>query len=409
MKHKLLYIAAIALLVVGCRQKGDVYFDPNDPQNMAYTTYAEQFDVLWRSMNMYYMFWSEDSTDWDQVYYTMKPKFEELDAAYKADGSIPDSLTFTTLYQEVTHSLIDHHLMMMVKDVHTDKPYTFRPGLDEMKSREYTAGQEYSKDAMKAAIADYEARHLLDAGQWGEMEEQENYFGIRTLDDGRKIAYLWQSGYHMMSALEKENPTDAERLYINNIEAWLDMCLTETQLAGIILDNRCNTGGEVRDFSIVVAPFINEPLYYADVRYKEGPGRYDYTDWIPVYVDTLPANKRRDIEAEGIPYIVLTNAYSISMGEMTSEVIKHLPTGRMIGERTFGAHGRLYSFNTLFYDGTFGSKNGSHYVYTSSMQTRFVEEGMLEGIGITPTRLVYQAEEGYLGAMNKAIDYIKAY
>ncbi|MBQ7531753.1 MAG: hypothetical protein IJT12_08615 [Paludibacteraceae bacterium] len=409
MKHKLLYIAAIALLAVGCRQKGDVYFDPNDPQNMAYTTYSEQFDVLWRSMNMYYMFWSEDSTDWDQVYYTMKPKFEELDAAYKADESVADSLTFTTLYQEATHSLIDHHLAMIIRDPHTGKPYTFRPGLDEMRSREYTAGQEYTTDAMKAAIADYETQHLLDAGQWGEMNGEENYFGIRTLDDGRKIAYLWQSGFKMMTALEKKDPDDKERLYINNIEAWRDMCLTETQLAGIILDNRCNTGGEVRDLNIVVAPFINEPLYYADVRYKEGPGRYDYTDWIPAYVDTLPADKRRNIEAEGIPYIVLTNAYTISMGEMTAAVIKHLPTGRMIGERTFGAHGRLYSVNTLFYDGTFGDRNGKHYVYTSSMQTRFVQEGMLEGKGITPTRLVYQAEEGYLGAMNKAIDYIKAY
>ena len=86
-----------------------------------------------------------------------------------------------------------------------------------------------------------------------------------------------------------------------------------------------------------------------------------------------------------------------------------MPTGRMIGERTFGAHGQLLAHNTIFHDGTFGDKNGKHYVYTSSMQTRFVNDGILEGIGITPTKTIYQAEEGYLGAMNKAIDYIKAY
>ena len=409
MKHKLLYIAAIVLLITGCREKGDVYFDPNDPQTMAYTTYADQFEVIWRSMNMYYMFWSEDKTNWDDVYYTMMPKFKALDAAYEADGTVADSLTLTTYYQEVTHSLIDHHLAMVIKDVHTDSQYVFTPGKDEVLSREYTIGQTYDREHMQEAIASYEASKMLDAGQWGKMDDNINYFGIRTLDDGRKIAYLWQSGYQMVSALATTEPkNDEERMYINNIQAWLDMCLTETHLAGIILDNRCNRGGQAADLNVVVAPFIKERLHYADVRYKEGPGRYDYTDWIPVYVEPLPG-MFRDIEAEDIPYIVLTNAFSVSMGEVSSEVIKHLPTGRMIGERTFGAEGRLYDYNTLYYNGTFGSRDAKHYVYTSSMQSRFVEEGQVEGIGITPTKVVYQAEDGYLGAMNKAIDYIKGY
>lgn len=409
MKKQLLFIAILATMFVGCRQKGDVYFDPNDPMNMSYSTYATQFDVIWRSMNMYYMFWSEDSTDWDNIYTTMRPKFEALDEAYKADNSTPDSITFTTLYQEVTHSLIDHHLVMAIRDVHTDKRYVFRPGQDEVLSREYTAGQVYGRGYMQEAIADYEARKLLDAGQWGKMGDHINYFGIRTLDDGRRIAYLWQSGYQMKTALEKEDPTDEEKLYINNIQSWLDMCRTESRLAGIILDNRCNSGGEVRDLDLLIAPFINERLHYADIRYKDGPGRYDYTNWIPVYIDTVTRDKRRDIEAEDIPYIVLTNAFSISMGEMSAAIIKHLPTGRMIGERTFGALGRIYDINTLFYDGSFGNIEGKHYVYTSSMQSRFINEGLLEGIGITPTKAVYQAEEGYLGPMNKAIDYIKGY
>ena len=71
--------------------------------------------------------------------------------------------------------------------------------------------------------------------------------------------------------------------------------------------------------------------------------------------------------------------------------------------------GAIYDYNTLYYNGTFGSLDAKHYVYTSSMQSRFVEEGQVEGIGITPTKVVYQAEDGYLGAMNKAIDYIKGY
>ena len=81
----------------------------------------------------------------------------------------------------------------------------------------------------------------------------------------------------------------------------------------------------------------------------------------------------------------------------------------MIGERTFGAHGQLYSLSTIFYDGTFGDPNGKHYVYTSSLQTKFLDGGILEGQGVSPDKSILQMESGYAGAMEKAIDYIKAY
>ena len=66
MKKNLLYLAVLAMLMSGCRQKGDIYLDPSDPINMSYTTYADQFEVIWRGMNTYYVFWSEDSTDWNE-------------------------------------------------------------------------------------------------------------------------------------------------------------------------------------------------------------------------------------------------------------------------------------------------------------------------------------------------------
>ena len=410
MKRYILIITIIAAALTACRQRGDIYLNPNDPLNLDYSSYAEQFDVFWKGMNSYYVFWSVDSTDWDNVYTTLMPKFQDLDAAYAADGSIPDSLTYSALYTQATEHLIDHHLYISLRDVHTDKQYSFNPGLNEVASREYTAGQKYGTPVMKKEIQNYIDRKIIDAGSWGEMGDEANFFGIRTLDDGRKIAYLWMSSYQMSEVIGKEGTTNEEKTYINNIKAWLDMCLTETRLAGIILDNRCNKGGKITDLNYVVGTFISSPVHYADVRYKEGAGRYDYTDWIPVYVDTTTtADKRRDLEKENIPYIVLTNATSISMAELSAKIIRDMPTGRMIGERTFGAHGQLLAHNTIFHDGSFGDKNGKHYVYTSSMQTRFVNDGILEGIGITPTKTIYQAEEGYLGAMNKAIDYIKAY
>jgi len=411
MKKSLLYIAMIAVMLTGCRQKGDVYYNPNDPLNMSYTTYAGQFEAIWRGLNTHYVFWSEDSTDWDFVYKEMLPRFQELDTAYTNDGTIPDSLTFIGLYADVASTLIDHHLTMQIRDVHTNKPYVYNPGKEEVNQRDYVQGQSYGLAAMKEAIDGFVKNGLLSSGTWGKMDSKVNFFGIRNVDS-KKIAYYWQNNFYMTSTLDAGVPDTDDKLakqYTQNIESWLDVCLNDSNLLGIILDNRCNGGGQVADMSIVVGAFINEPMQYGNLRYKEGPNRYEYTNWIPAYADTMDIRNRRDLAEENIPYVVLANAYSVSMAEASSAAIKLMPTGCMIGERTFGAHGQLYSPSTIFHDGTFGDQNGLHYVYTSSLQTKFLEEGILEGQGITPDKSILQMESGYAGAMEKAIDYIKAY
>lgn len=406
MKHKLLYTILLASILIGCRQRGDIYFDPNDPINLQYTTYAAQFEAVWRGMNTHYVFWSHDPTDWDATYQNMLPRFQELDSKYQADGSTPDSLTMVNLYAEATKTLIDHHLRINIRDVHTGQWCTYYPGLEEVQQRDYVADQQYSGAAMKAAIDGYVKAGVLNEGKWGQLDKNVNFFGVRYVDD-KKIAYLWQNNYRMTESLQAEGKTALEQQYILNLRSWLDMCLNDSSLLGIILDNRCNSGGNTKDLDLAVGSFIDERLHYADLRYKEGSGRYEYTDWIPVYVNV--SEKHRNLAKDNIPYVVLTNAFSISMAEIVSQVIKVLPTGCMIGERTFGAHGQSNDYTTVFHDGAIGSSNGNHYIFTSNLQTRFVNENVLEGTGITPTKSILQMESGYNGAMLKAIDYIKAY
>lgn len=408
MKHKLLYSIIIAVALMGCRQKGDVYFNPSDPTNMLYETYEAQFQVIWLGLNSHYAFWSEDPTDWDAVYNAMLPRFKELDSKYEADRSTPDSLALISLYAEATSKLIDHHLVLHVRDVHTGQHCEYRPGYEEVIQRDYVVKDDYSTKAMKDAINSFVSEGILDGGTWGKMGEEENFFGTRTVDD-KKIAYLWQSHFEMNEALKKVGETDEEKQYIQNIKAWQDMCLNDANLLGIILDNRCNRGGNSEDLQLIVGSFIDEKIHYADLRYKEGVGRYEYTDWIPTYAEPNPSVTRRNLEKENIPYVVLTNAFSVSMAEISAQVIKNLPTGCMIGERTYGAHGQSTAYSSLFHDGSFGAPEGKHYVYTSNIQTRFVEDGVLEGKGIEPSKSMLQVESGYAGATIKAIDYIKAY
>lgn len=413
MNKRLLYIILAVLIFAGCREKGDVYLDPSDPTNMLYTTYANQFDIIWRGINTRYVFWSDDNTDWNNTYQTMMPKFAALDSLYDANGIIPDSATMVGLYADVTSTLLDHHMTIIWNDVHTDKKYSYTPGYKEVMRRDYTQGQTYTRDTISGAIKEAITAGLLDNGRFGKWDnDNTNFFGFRTLEDGRKIAYLWQNSFMMIKAITGTAANEEALQYAKNINTWLQMCLTEPNLAGIILDNRCNRGGYVQDLNLVISPFIQEPLHYANIRYKEGIGRYEYSAWEPAYVkavtDTTP-NSSRNLEAEHIPYIVLTNACSISMAETSATIIKSLPTGCMIGERTFGAHGQLISYGTIYHEGRFGDANGKHYVNMSNYQVEFTNGGLLEGIGITPTINALQADKGYMGVLQAAIDYIKEY
>lgn len=411
MNKKLLYILVLTLLtgsLNSCRQHSDVYLNPNDSMSMVYSTYAGQFDVIWRGLNTHYVFWSEDPTDWDKIYTTMRPMFARLDSAYNDDESVADSIALVRLYAAASATLIDHHMHLRWQDVHTGKTYDYYPGKTEVDRRDYTAGGSYNTDTLIAAIGNYANIGLLDGGRWGEMNSYTNFYGTLALPNGKKIAYYWQDGFNMINALESTPTNEKESQYIKNIDRWMKCCTTDENLAGIIMDNRNNHGGKVRDLDLVIGAFIREPLHYADLRYKEGPGRYEYTDWFAAYVDTCTLYPLRDLAADSIPFVVLVNANSISMAEASAQTAKLLPTGYVIGERTFGAHGHLLSQPTYFHDGTFGDKNGKHYVYTSSMQTRFVGEELLEGKGIMPNKEIIQRDNGLNAAMAEAVAYIKS-
>ena len=78
-KISLIILAAIALTFASCRKTPDYVPYIGAPSKFAYSTYAEQFDILWNNINTGYVFWDVDETDWDEVYEEFMPKFEALD------------------------------------------------------------------------------------------------------------------------------------------------------------------------------------------------------------------------------------------------------------------------------------------------------------------------------------------
>ena len=120
----------------------------------------------------------------------------------------------------------------------------------------------------------------------------------------------------------------------------------------------------------------------------------------------------RDLTAENIPFVVLCDMYSTSMGEMEPIAIKKaLPTSYVIGERTFGALGSLITSNIdITYGGPFGDLNTmNHYIYTSTFES-LINGEVLEGIGFTPDRVVNRKDHNgdYKPQLDAAIEYIQS-
>ena len=99
----------------------------------------------------------------------------------------------------------------------------------------------------------------------------------------------------------------------------------------------------------------------------------------------------RDLTAENIPYVILCDINSVSMGEVEEMFIREvLPTSYIIGERTFGATGPLQpvDYIDLTYGGPFGNINTMHHnVYTSTFEA-LIGGQVPEGIGCVPDKEV---------------------
>lgn len=132
---KILYITAIVLMAVACRPTGDelLSYGQNDYQAFydANHSYAGEFKALWTALNENYCIWdyeAEYGLDWDQVYATYLPKFEELD---KRQEDVTD-LELSLLYSGFLNKLHDGHLQIQVKNPATGKYLTFSPNMQRI-------------------------------------------------------------------------------------------------------------------------------------------------------------------------------------------------------------------------------------------------------------------------------------
>ena len=396
---KIITIAAILVLVgSSCRKEADYMPYIGENGQLAYSTYTEQFDYLWRVLSTGYVFWDVDTTDWDAMYERYLPAFQELDEKYERQGFVPTE-ELQTLYTGLVSGLVDHHLTFRVRNLHP-APYdqsstvSVTPYALEIPTRDYyyeSAGEE--NQGIQIFLQNIENQYAVEAHESCVAYEPNlgmsvvYHYILFRLSDGRKVPYLWQSSAGIMPIMRAITETPRE------------------QLAGIILDNRCNRGGYQDDLDFLIGNYLNEKTEIMKTRYKEGPGRLEHSPWTPYYI--FPNTRyHRDITAENIPYVVLCDINSVSMGEIEPMIIKAvLPTAHTIGERTHGGTGPLQPANCidLNYGGPFGTSNLSvgHYVYTSTFEAQ-ISGKVWEGIGHTPDEIVLRKD--YNGDLKPQLD-----
>lgn len=389
---------------------------PFNPENKNYrremsSCLVNQFTYIWSGINTSYVFWEEDSTDWDNVYRTYAPKFKELDEKGKSGENIPND-SIENLMLSFTSTLRDHHMeVKMTNPYNNGSVISVMPGQEEVMARgtgddSWTSLRLFRKLGTSRVYKSYPITDYYD----------EEAAETCLLFDN--IPYLHLSKYKLD---EDEGSKSIVTHFLNNIQN----LSTQGSLKGIIIDNRGNSGGNKNNIDFFLKTFSDHSVEVLHERTKTGLGRYDYTPW---YSFSVAPDPSQYISTKDVPIVVLQNTFTASTAEILSYALSFLPNVHTVGERTFGATGPYFIYApNCFYAGPFNYDNfandkkefgNSMAVLTSNFSTRFKNKKTgayecYEGIGFMPDEVVnidsdlyYQSENPRDNQLDAALKHI---
>lgn len=430
MKKTFLLISLAALLFASCRKEPVEFTNPNNRYKTC-KSYVQQFEAVWQGMNQGYMFWEVDTVDWDARYAKYLPVFQKFDA----DPSKVVLRDWYDAWEGLFDGLLDHHLTAYVWIPRFWNTWTISPGSIEVYSRDYYHWT--NRDAQIAALKKLDTSNYcgFDPAYVADQQFAGSYFCLLPgkKGSGKKIAYFRLTNFMFM-----EHAGDAWQYLGNHVEDYerplreffgnytagmnRDAWPNRDEVESIIIDVRGNGGGSTADLNTLMGALTQSPTHVGYTRVKEGLGRLDYSAWTAFRVNT-PGNHLMTSK----PIVVLADVNSVSCAELTTMLIKNLPNGTFIGERTYGAVGALMPdserSHDMFYNGCFGNyylfENGEaynntnfeYYVYTSNYHFVDVNKEAVEGRGIIPDiEVAYDAEKLSRGIdvqLNKALDFLR--
>ncbi|QEC44099.1 S41 family peptidase [Pseudobacter ginsenosidimutans] len=345
----------VVILFSSCRKETGAV-NAKAPEN-----FSEVFDQFWNNMNKRYVFWKEDSTDWDAMHRKYKPLFEGLDF-----NNVSDLKRSVQYFREMTANLMDgHYYIRFTHPVLKDS--VVYPSRDrKQRSPWYHNAYNYSKVVRYKLDPNYNVGvNSSTSVTFGTIRQNILYFSCSYF-------YL----YDAYTSGENNNVKPVLELFFN------ELAKTPSPYKAVIIDVRGNGGGDISDLNFLVGRLTATPLAFGSTRYKTGPGRLEYTPWIGSFITPVKGSK-----GVTIPIIALADNYSASLAESVTMAIQEMPNGKFIGEPTWGANGPYASNEFLYNAGPF-ELNSFMKVQTASAAFRTLNGRFSESVGIVPDLFV---------------------
>lgn len=354
---------AIVLIFSSCRKE---ITQVNTTNSYTAHNFNDIFEGFWNGMNNNYVFWSEETINWDDIYKHYKPLFANLSLIDSADNE--KALTY---FEEMTSDLKDSHYTLTFPDLGY---YQISPALNRKIALNRTFPDSiYSLPS--TLFTTTIPKNYIDASSLKQGSDTVYFDGSPSLfrvvsgTIKGKVLYFYFSDFAFGQSGANTYP-----IIISFLNSLRNLPST---IKGIVIDIRGNGGGSITDLDFLVGNMITTPLQYGYTRSKSGSGRLDYTPWAPAIV--TPQSGAVDVK---VPIVALADHTSVSMAEATALAINTLPNGKFIGTTTWGANGPLapqqYYNSGQFTIGTFLS------VYTSSSMFKSLDGTIFEGKGIPP-------------------------
>ena len=317
--------------------------------NYEENNFSELFQSFWQGMNTNYLYWDQETVDWDNMYRTYKPKFDSLDIRRYSDTTM--NLCFQYM-ADMTKDLKDGQYALQLwnggdfrfEDSLYKGYISFIPKLFKTE-RIRTA----LPDTLFDYIVQYNYLKEFDYGVYRNWNTN-SIFQIITgrLKKGQKnILY---TSLNLFAIKEAYNATNASRPPRPVIKNFFDN-IHKSNCDGVILDLRNNRGGNLEDVDFLVGQFTSKPMLFGYARYKSGVGRLDYTP-------PLPLNITQQTGATDFkkPIVILADIYSAALSEVVMQAFKALPGAKVmvVGEHTYGTSGLFTGNDISTNGGTFG-------------------------------------------------------
>ncbi len=350
--------------------------------------FSQIFDIFWDQMNINYVYWDIDTTNWNNIYIKYKPVFAQLNL--RDNNDVKKSVEY---FKQMTDGLIDSHYNLSFIPDNISNLYVY-PALN----RKISEPNFHSPFLYMSIDSSYFDKEFM-SGNYLTNSKQNLFVLSATIKN--KILYFYCNQFALKEAYNSSIKNEAQKTLQYFFEQLQNL---PSNINGIIIDVRNNSGGNIVDLDFLVGRLIDKPILFGYTHYKSGNGRMSYTPWIESIVRPQPFGK-----FFSIPIIVLADNYSKSLAETVAIAIHTLPNGIFIGENTWGATGPITD-NIIYNDGQFIVPNFLS-VYTSSAAFKYIDNKSYENIGFPPDITVpfnlISLQNGRDLQLEKAISLVK--